>query len=525
MSVDTPAPSYWDAEARLVLLPKIPRRPEIEQRDPWLDLRQPSRLDSLLTRIASAQALWLTPVLILQAVLTFRLTNSLEEDEALYINSGHQIIANMLHGTKIPDFGSYFSGVPALYTVPAAILDRLGGTTLVHTANTLMIMLATVFIYLTTRRLFGHGAALIAAAIFAINPATIFVARFASFDAPSLLLLTAAFYFAVRATDRGTFAVLAGMLPVGAAAEKYFALAFVPSVLAILVAANLNRTGRRPTAIALARTVTAMVVAAAITGYAMAPGDWAGLRSTSVYRLALLPESRLDLLGDSWTYIGPLIVAGLFAAIVLRRTWLLALVLLGTALIPAAAQIYFGESASLHKNIAFGVVFLAPLVGVAGMALLRRGRHLAVRAPLALVGVVLLLSSGIGTSAAMVRGWPNSTRIDNVLRQYAHQGDQRYLVDGSSIPAYYLSDVTNYNQWISTYDIPYATAGGAQRLRNQIANGDFRLVLYRTQDATPALDRAMISTLRERYTLVARVPIGTGTTHEYWSLWLSELPR
>jgi hypothetical protein len=524
MSIDTPAPAYWNPEPPTLLLPRIPR-PDVDLPDLGPRPPQPSRVDALLNWITSSQSLWLAPVLILQAVLTFRLSNSLEEDEALYINSGHQIIANMLHGTKIPDFGSYFSGIPAFYTVPAAILDRLGGTTLVHTANTLMIMAATVLVYATTRRLFGFGPALIAAAVFATNPATIFVARFASFDAPSLLLLAGAFYVAVRATDRGMYAVLTGVLPIAASAEKYFALAFVPSVLAVLIAANWHNAGRRRTAVALARAVTALVATGALTAYLMARSDWSGLGATSIYRQALLPESKLALLHASWTYIGPLMATGLLAVVLLRRTWLLATVLLATALVPVVAQIDLGEAESLHKNIAFGVVFLAPLAGVAGMALVRQGRLLAVRAPVALVAVVLLLSAGIGTSADMVRGWPNSTRIDNVLQQYVHEGNQRYLVDGSSIPAYYLSDVSNYNQWISTYDVPYATPGGAQRLRNQIANGTFRLVLYRTQDATPGLDRAMLSTLRERYTLVAKVPIGSADSGQYWSLWSSELPR
>lgn len=532
MSVDTPSPALWDADADSVLLwpPRqldqrtaLDRRPDFDRLEP--PHSRTSRIDDLLTWVTSTQALWLAPVLILQAVLTFRLSNSLEEDEALYINSGHQLIANMLHGTKIPDFGAYFSGVPSVYTVPAAMLDRVGGANLVHAANTLLIMTATVLIYFTTRRLFGHGSALVAAVIFATNPATIFVARFASIDAPSLLALTAALYCAVRATDRKTFAILTGVLLVLATAEKYFALAFIPSILAILVVANLRAAGRRRTALALGLAVTALLAAGGLGALLLSKSDWTGLGVTSLDRHTLLPESRAALFHASWDYIGPLVIVALLAVILLHRTWLLAGLLLATALIPAAAQIYLGESASLHKNIAFGIVFLAPVLGVAGVALVRSGRFLGLRAPLALLGVILLLSSGIGTSAAMVRGWPNSTQIDNVLRQYVHPGSQQYLVDGSSIPAYYLSGVTNYNQWVSTYDVSYANADGAQRLRDQIANGKFTLVLYRSQDATPGLDQAMLAMLRDRYTLVAKIPLNSGNPHAYWSLWLSELPR
>jgi hypothetical protein len=171
------------------------------------------------------------------------------------------------------------------------------------------------------------------------------------------------------------------------------------------------------------------------------------------------------------------------------------------------------------------MVFLAPVLGVLGTRLLARGRLLGLRAPLGIIGAVVLISSGMATSAHMIHGWPSSTSINNALRYYAHDGTQRYLVDGSNLPAYYLSDVTGYSQWASTLDQRYAGPRGPQLLRQDLDSADYRLVLYRSNGATPALDRSMLPALHARYTLVAKLPVTRGDTHDYWSLWLAEMPR
>ena len=485
-----------------------------------------TRFDRLMTRALTSHGIWLAPILIAQAWLAFRLNNSLEEDEALYINAGHQIIAHLLHGTRSPDFGAYFSGVPTLYAVPAAMIDHLGGVVAVHAANTAMVLAATVFAYLATRRVFGQGAGLIAAAIFGLNPATIFVGRFASFDAPCLLLLAIAFYLAVRSPDRRRYAIALGPCLALATAEKYFALAFIPSVLAVAFLVVLQRRDARRAARTTGIAVIGLLVCCGLAALVANHHDWQGMLSTSLNRTTLLPESRLSLVRDCLTYVGGLTAAGLIGvALGWRRHAALAIVLLTTSLVPAVVQIRFSESASLHKNIAFGVLFLAPLVGVTGMALLRRGRFLGSRAATALVCAGLVLSSGMGTSQAMVYGWPNSNHINLVLAHYVRAGTEKYLADDSSIPAYYLSGITGYNQWETTYDGQYQGSNGAEVMQDQLANGEFALFLYRDEGATIGLDQQMLTILRNRYTLVAKVPFSKTDQHHFWYLWRAELPR
>lgn len=485
-----------------------------------------SRLDRVLTHVVESRSLWLTPILLLQAILSFRLNNSLEEDEALYINAGHQIIAHVLHGTRSPGFGSYFSGVPAVYSVPAAMLDHVGGAPLVIAANTLMAMLATVFVYLSARRMFGQGAALIAGGIFGLYPAVIFIGRTATFDAPSMLFLSVALFMALRATKNWQCAVGTGAFLILAGAEKYFALAFIPSVLILLVVVNRQRVGWARTKRALVLAGATAVTGAGIAVMLMSSQDWQGITATSsINRAVLLPESRMQLLGHSFHYVGVLATVGVLGVALAGRRRLVSAVLVASGLLPVILQFRLGEGESLHKNIAFGMIFLAPAVGATAVALVRRGSKLAVRAPLALVGVIALLSSGTGTSQAMVNGWPNTDQISRVMAGYVQPGPDRYLVDGSQIEAYYLSGLTSYPQWWSTYDADYVGAHGTALLRHRLKTGYFTVFLYRDNGPTAALDHQMLPILRANYTLAARIPVSPTDTHDYWNLWTTESTR
>jgi hypothetical protein len=274
----------------------------------------------------------------------------------------------------------------------------------------------------------------------------------------------------------------------------------------------------------MARTTAATVAALGVWA-AIAYADWGGFGRNALGGHTIDDIAGITLWRDGWDYVGVIAVASIATVVAMRGNRWLTAVLCAAGLSPILVEIAYRESASLQRNISLSMVFLAPVLGLLGARLLTPGRYLGGRAPVALFGVVVLLSSGMGTSAAMIHGWPTSTSINSALRYYAHDGSQRYLVDGSALPAYYLSDATRYDQWASTLDERYASTGGTQRLREDIQSGIYRLVLYRGDGATPALDRSMIPTLRTRYTLVARVPVTSHDDDAYWSLWLSELPR
>jgi hypothetical protein len=72
---------------------------------------------------------WRLPlILIVQAALTWRLNDIASDDEALYINSGHVVIAYLLRGGAANAalahfYDTFFSGAPDAYPVVEAALD------------------------------------------------------------------------------------------------------------------------------------------------------------------------------------------------------------------------------------------------------------------------------------------------------------------------------------------------------------------------------------------------------------------
>ena len=46
-----------------------------------------------------------------------------------------------------------------------------------------------------------------------------------------------------------------------------------------------------------------------------------------------------------------------------------------------------------------------------------------------------------------------------------------------------------------------------------------------TKDRRIGLDRKMLAVLHRRYTLVAKIPLSPDDPHQFWYLWLAELPR
>jgi 4-amino-4-deoxy-L-arabinose transferase-like glycosyltransferase len=291
-----------------------------------------TRADSYLNRIVASQTLWLTPVLLLQAVLCLRLSNGLADDEALSLNAGHQMIAHLLHGTPSPAFGGYFAGIPSLFAVPAAMLDHVGGPELVRGVNALLVLAATTLIYFAARRIFGQGAAIFAAGCFAINPATIFVARYASVDGLALLTLAAALYFVTKAPQRRLYALAAGGLLATAAAEKYVIVLFIPGALVVAGTVCTLRAGRRR-GIRAFGLVAAATVGALAAWAAVGHSDWQGFTANALGGRTITAVSGISLLHQSWDHLGLIAVAGLAAVVVLRDRRHLVAALCGSALV------------------------------------------------------------------------------------------------------------------------------------------------------------------------------------------------
>src|ERR1700722_12629776 len=136
-------------------------------------------------------------ILIVQAVLTWRLNDIASNDEALYIHGGHVAIAYLLHGgagnaALARFYGTFFSGAPDAYPVVEAALDSVGGLLLVRLFSLFLMLIATVCVYRTGRYLFSEHVGLVASLVFVLTGSVQYIGKYATYDAPCVALLAMA---------------------------------------------------------------------------------------------------------------------------------------------------------------------------------------------------------------------------------------------------------------------------------------------------------------------------------------------
>ena len=113
------------------------------------------------------------------------------------------------------------------------MLDSLGGLILVRLASCVLMLAANWLLYATTRRLFGYWPAVTAAALWAALGITQGLAAYATFDAPSLLLMATAAYCAIRADDDNKWLLALPCTILAANSLKYASVIFDPVVICL----------------------------------------------------------------------------------------------------------------------------------------------------------------------------------------------------------------------------------------------------------------------------------------------------
>ena len=496
----------------------------------------------------------LLAVLVLQAVLALRLHNSAFEDEALYLYAGHHEIAWLLHHTSTyDDYSTYFSGAPFLYPVLGAAADGVFGLEGARALSLVFMLGATCCVWGVTRRLYGRPAAACAAALFAVAAPTLFLSRLATYDPMSLFLLSLSLWIVVATARRMAPLVLLAVPPaVLAVGTKYAGLLFVPTIVLVAVFAGryggrIRGTGearRRGWTAAIGRGLLfALAFAGLVYGWLklLGPTYITGITSTTTnrasggdslsYILTLAAElgAGVSALGFIGVWVDARLARGEGAhrGEVLTRVWL-SLALAGTALLAPAYQVHLHTATSLQKHVGFGLLFAAPVAGVALAALLHVGARDPRRLFAGLMVSLVLTWAAIAQSATLYDGWPDSSAMVADLKTQVRPVTGRILAEEDEVPRYYLSDLTEPYQWYSTFSFTYTTKqgktlSGVPAYQQAIADQYFGLVVLRF-GPTAGLDNEIDGPLmaQKGYKLIAKIPdsdeYGTG----YYYIWRSD---
>lgn len=445
--------------------------------------------DGLIRQLPIALAL------VLQLALTVRLSNTAFQDEALYTDAGHDLLAHWLHGAPVQDYGSYFSGAPAIYPVWAALLDSVGGLWLVRSFSLACMLLTTLCIRSVTSALYGRRAGLYAAYTFALTGPVLFLGGLATFDALCVLSLAATLWLGITRRGVGS-ALLMGLTLTLAVSSKYTGAVFVPAVLAIVLVS----TGWRWMRPLLAGGVVAALLGGAYVLWGS--GVRAGILFTTANRTALSPAPLTQLVGYIVTHIGPILALALLGAVLSANSptrRFLAIGWLATAVILPASQIHLGEAVSFEKHLAYSALFLAPL---AGIGVKRIGET---RFRLFAVFLVLwvLAVCGLSTSKAMYE-WPSVDKVIGSVTADPRPGT--YLSTSARSLAYYTRAAYPQITWEEQYGL--FDRGDAQ-IAAAVTNKTYERVIFQSgtsgnpvEDARQAVFVAALETSPD-YQLIA----------------------
>jgi Dolichyl-phosphate-mannose-protein mannosyltransferase len=425
-------------------------------------------------------------VLLTQAVLTLRLSNSAFDDEGLYIDAGHAYIAHLLHGTPVPDFGSYFSGAPMAYPVLAGALDSVGGLWLVRLASLLAMMLATLSIWGITRHLWNKRAADLSAAAFVLAGPVAFLGAFATFDAFSASLLAVAAYVGVTRRSSRSAVIVGGALAL-AVICKYTAAAFVPVVLALVAVASVA-AHRRPdgsSGITRALLIGTVAVAIPLDLYsAFGATLRAGITFTTSGRQALSPVPTSKLMHFLALDVGLVATLAVLGAVLATRSihslTIVICLMAGAALLPVA-QMRLGEEVSFEKHLAYSAVFLAPLAG-RGLLWILSHKFGGI-----LVFVVLfaVATTGLSRSHAMYQIWPPVENVLRLVKQDGHKG--QYFSTSARTLGYYTRNDYPGIHWDEQYGL---YGGGNNAIRQVVTDRKYEMIVLRSRYTGAAGDDA-----------------------------------
>lgn len=478
-------------------------------------------------------------ILAVQAALSLRLvwTDTPEQDEALYLWSGHMEWAHWLNGTPIPPFSTFFSGAPIVYPPLSAIADAIGGFAGARILSLVFMLGATALLWGTASRLYNRRVAFFAAGIWSVLGPTAYLGAYATFDAMSLFLIALGAWCAVRAGTRRDetmwMVATAGAVALANAA-KYASALFDPVVIVLAILVAIPHGVGRKFAFMRGAAVFAYVTAILVLLLTIGGGRYVtGVNQTTLSR-AGVGDSVTSVLRESWSLTGVVIVASVIGAVwcyfskAERHLKLLTAAFALAGLLVPAEQARIHTLTSLNKHLDFGAWFAAIAVGYAVDRVVSVPPWKLARAAAAVLfaGALALPARAGAAQSKQIFSWPNSTQFIGTLAPFIKHTTGPVLVETPYVSESYLANGTEWQRWSNTRSIRLPTGdylsvqvakqGQPLVYAKFIKSGYFKLIALNFQ-GTPALDQFLFADLNANsaYRVVASVPYGA-THYVIW---------
>ncbi|NUL43979.1 hypothetical protein F7P69_02020 [Cellulosimicrobium funkei] len=445
-------------------------------------------------------------------ILAIRLRNTAFIDEALYINAGHAYLAHWFDGQPLGDAGAFFSGLPTLYPVLAALLDSLGGLYLVRVFSLVCILGAAFLMFGTARHLWGQRAGLLTAATFLLSGPVVYMGWLGTFDAPVVALLALGFWLGL--TRPGiTSAVLMGAVLAVAVLTKYTTGIFVPVVLAAVLVFGIR--GLMRTTLATVAILAALGTSWAIWGAEIG----SDLAFTTTEREALSPAGVGHLMVLLTDHLGFLILLAALAVVLMFREAGWRLPVLGLGLVAASlmlpiGQMILGEAVSFEKHLAYSVLMLALPIG---WCLAHVSRYPLMVTPVVLTVMIMALFPLVRADS-MYR-WPNVASVVEAIDSDPQPG--LYISSATDSIDYHTREIPGIS-WETTFELYYE---GEQAIRDAVDTERYQSVILRSSvgnAAQDALQTVFLEALQESssYSLAFEpIPASSADPDDVWLIY------
>lgn len=428
----------------------------------WEDRQQSS------AKPARKRLCWpLVGILTLQSALSSGLiwSNTVFGDEATYLAAGRLEWAHWLHGAPLPaagqaNFGfvgtlqSYFSGAPQIYPPIGALVASVGGLAAARVLGLMFMLGASVFLYLTAKRLCGQRAALLATGLWAVSGPTLRLA-FATYDPMAICLVCAGTWIAVEAgyrKYRGELIVLAGLLLALGAITAYSYAIFAPAAIT-LAAVSWVTTGGVRRAVQDAAWLAGLTTVLLLLLPTLLK-IWPGIFSTTLARHSG-QNGILSVVVSSWGLAGLVTVLAVVGAItsfasdlaVSRKIFLV--ICAAAAFMVPLEQVHLQTGTSLDKHLALGAWFacLPAGYGLSRFTALVQWRR-AVAVACAVAGLAFPAVNGWEGAFSVYHLWPDASTYIGAMRPLTAPSTGNLLViQDSSITEFYLGGTTNWQRW------------------------------------------------------------------------------
>ncbi len=419
-------------------------------------------------------------------------------DEAIYATVGEEILRHSFWENAVSWMGGSY-----LYPLISALINREFGLKGIRLFSEICILFSGIISGKVGRYLGGRSVETITILLFYFTAVTLNVAQHATYDAPSILLTSLSFYFALVSRSRFKskeigFAILSGIAISIAILFKYVAILFLPLIALSLFVREKKLNFQSFTA--------AFLVIFGIVGIYLA-FYYSDVVTYLTGSYSKEPAVILRIISEIFSHVGLFLIctflsfyfyiaafrrSGFSVKSILNdeknRTWLMVLLTVG-GLTTISYHLFALNLRSMWKHMVFSVFFLAPLSAYVIFKI-----HHYVKSQQNQASFFVNISQLIATLITIFtitnlwvnfskhwryqRSWPSATKVIDFLQDNM-KPESRIFAEGSAVYKYHtFTGFEDPYAWSSTWYLEYKGKGGTEAMKQAISEQTFDYIIF-----------------------------------------------